>query len=233
MRPTIVFDFDGTIAIGSGPLLAYARLVAPHASSDYLHRAEAALEAFERGDGGYRDGYDVVGSLAAADGVGQQQMSDAYLGSRAQLGTELAPVTTVPELTAFLDRLRQHARLELATNAPEAGIDRVLELWGVRERFDALHFAVGKPAGLRAVVARAIERGPVLAVGDIDAFDLAPARALGADTALVGATAASSPASTTMRGASLADIIVDIEHWAASAGSSTAAPSGASTTIER
>lgn len=231
-RPTIVFDFDGTLATGDGPVIAYARAVAPAAGAGYLERVRTGLAALARGERRHRDGYDVVGSLAAEAGVGVASLSAAYLESRQHLGTALAPVVAMPELDGFLAGLGQHARLELATNAPATGIDRVLADWGVAERFDALHFAVGKPAGLAAVIERAIASGPVLAIGDIAAFDLEPAAALGADTALVGATAATSPASVTMRGPSLAALRGDIEAWAASAASSPALPS-ASNSIER
>lgn len=233
MTPSIIFDFDGTLAVGQGPVLAYARLAATTAGESYLDRVEEALAAFEAGDATYRDGYAVVGSLASEAGVDAEAMSAAYSGSREQLGTELAPVETMPDLDGFLAGLGEHARLLLATNAPEVGVDRVLDAWGVRERFDSLHFEVGKPAGLEALVRARIAHGPVLAIGDIAEFDLEPARALGADTALVGATADSSPASVTMRGASLADLRGDIETWAATAASSTPAPDGASASIER
>lgn len=232
MTPTIILDLDGTLALGHGPVLAYARHVAPAAAAGYLERVDDALAAFDAGDATYRDGYDVVGSLARADGVDADTMGAAYASSREQLGTDAAPVTTMPGLDAFLAGLAEHARLVLATNAPEVGIDRLLAAWGVRERFDAVHCTVGKPAGLAAIVERAIADGPVLAIGDIAEFDLAPAAALGADTALVGATAATSPASVTMRGATLADLRGDIQTWAATAASSTPAPEGASR-IER
>ncbi|MDN3310301.1 HAD family hydrolase [Microbacterium oryzae] len=233
MRPSIIFDFDGTLAVGSGPVRAYAQLVALTARAGYLQRVEAALRAFEDGDTTYRDGYDVVGSLAADDGVDGAAMSAAYHGSRDLLGSPLAPVSAMPDLPGFLERLSGHARLVLATNAPEAGVERVLQAWGVRDRFDAVHATVGKPAGLAAVIRALLEDGPVLAVGDIFDFDLAPAQALGADTALVGATAATSRASVTMRGADLGHIRGDIETWAATAASRNPAPEGADPLIER
>ncbi|MDN6499637.1 MAG: hypothetical protein L0K44_07820, partial [Yaniella sp.] len=76
---------------------------------------------------------------------------------------------------------------------------------------------VGKPAGLFNIVESALDRGPVLAIGDIAEYDLAPALQLGADTALVGATAMTSTAPVTMRGASLEHLASDIQTWAAQA----------------
>lgn len=219
MSPSIIFDFDGTLAVGDGPVLAYARYVAPAAAPDYLERVESALKDFATGASEYRDGYDVVGSLAIADGVSAQTMSAAYMNSRELLATSEAPVTTVADLRDFLGTLAGNARLHLATNAPGTGVDRALEQWGVRDLFTALHFNVGKPDGLVPILTEALRTGPVLAVGDIVAFDLAPAIELGADTVLVGATAHASTAPVTLRAASLNDLKNDITAWAANAAS--------------
>ncbi|HIY67052.1 MAG TPA: HAD family hydrolase [Candidatus Agrococcus pullicola] len=224
MTRTIVFDFDGTLAIGHGPVLAFADCVAPLAGKDYLARVKTALDEYDAGRGNHRDGYHVVGALAAEDGVAAEALSDAYSRSRDVLGTADAPVQTIDNLGEFLAGLRRHARIVLATNAPAAGIERVLNAWGVRDRFDDVRVSVGKPAGLTPIIEQALESGPVLAIGDIVEYDLAPAIALGADTALVGATAATSPASVTMRGATLTDLRPDIEAWAATAESRTPAP---------
>lgn len=233
MTPSIVFDFDGTLAIGHGPVRAYTQQIASAAGPGFAERVEAELVRFDAGQAEFRDGYDIVGSLARSEGVDDETLQAAYLASRAQLGTGLARVDTMPDLDAFLTGLGRSARLVLATNAPEQGIDRVLATWGVRDRFAELHFAIGKPAGLTRLITALRERGPVLSIGDIAEFDLAPARALGADTALVGATAALSPASVTLRGPSLAALRTDIETWAATAASSTHEPLGSATGSER
>lgn len=236
MRPSIVFDFDGTLAVGHGPVRAYARIAAESAAEGYAERVEAELARYDAGESAYRDGYDIVGSLAADDGVAPEVLEAAYQRSRDALGTPLAPVETADGLDALLTGLGRHARLVLATNAPETGIDRVLRAWGVRDRFDELCFTVGKPAGLTALVARLLEDGPVLAIGDIAEFDLVPALALGADTALVGATAAGAQHAqlpVTMRGCSLAALRTEIETWAATAASSSPAPLGTGTGTER
>lgn len=217
MTPSIIFDFDGTLAIGHGPVLAYARLLAPAAAPGFLQRVEAELVRYDNGATDFRDGYNIVASLGAADGVPEATMAAAYTSSRAQLGTAQAPVESMPELKALLSALGQYAHLVLATNAPGEGVDRVLANWNVQDRFDEQHFNVGKPAGLHNIVESALDRGPVLAIGDIAEYDLAPALQLGADTALVGATATTSTAPVTMRGASLEHLASDIQTWAAQA----------------
>lgn len=211
---SIVFDFDGTLAVGNGPVLAYARAVAPSAAPGFVARVEDELKALDTGRSGYRDGYHVVAELAERDGVSSGTMNKAYQASREVLGTPDAPVDAPAGLAELLDSLRQHAELHVATNAPRAGVEQVLDSWGVREYFAQTHFNVGKPAGLYPVIEDALRRGPVLAVGDIVEFDLQPAIDLGADTALVGASAATSKAPVTMRGASLAALRDELVRWA-------------------
>ena len=233
MAPSIVFDFDGTLAIGHGPVRAYALKVAESAGSEYLDTVDEALASYDAGKSSYRDGYDIVGSLAANYGINETTLQQAYADSREILGTELAPVATMTGLAEFLATLRGSAQLVLATNAPEAGIRRVLESWGATDSFDQLHFTAAKPAGLHGIVEPLLQTGPVLSIGDIVEFDLAPAAALGADTALVGATAASSNFSATMRGESLAALAAEITAWAVTAASSNPERISSETGIER
>jgi len=219
---TIVLDFDGTIALGAGPLEAFAAAVtAITADAGFTRRALAAVSAFDRGDGDARDGYDVIGTLARSEGVSAQDLEAAYQESRTLLGTAAAQIAPPAGLAGFLASVRTRSRIVLATNAPGAGIRPMLEQWQVGDLFDELHFTVGKPSGLIPVLRAALAEGPVLSVGDIYDFDLAPAAGLGAATALVGATAERSPAAVTMRGRTLADLYGDIETWAADAVSST------------
>lgn len=219
---TLVLDFDGTIALGAGPLEAFARAVATSVDDPtFADRAMADLAAFERGETDARDGYDVISTLAAEQGVTADALEAAYQSSRALLGSEHAAIAPPAGLSDFLNRIHPHVSVVLATNAPGAGIRPVLDGWGVTELFDDLHFTVGKPAGLIPIIRAAIAEGPVLSVGDIFEFDLAPASELGAATALVGATAERAPAAVTMRGRTIADLYGDIEAWAATAVSST------------
>ena len=222
MSVTIVLDFDGTIALGAGPLEAFASAVATACGdAPFTDRAMEAVSAFERGERDARDGYDVISSLAGEQGLSAEALESAYQSSRALLGTERAAITPPSGLAGFLTRIRPSARLVLATNAPGAGILPVLDRWNVADLFDDLHFTVGKPAGLYPILRAACAAGPVLSVGDIFEVDLAPAAERGAATALVGATAERSPERVTMRARTIADLYGDIEAWAAGAASST------------
>ncbi|RZS60802.1 HAD family hydrolase [Xylanimonas ulmi] len=225
MLPTVVLDFDGTLALGPGPALAYARRVAAAvADPRLLVQARTAVERAAVGDEAFWDGYDAVRQVALAHAVPESVLTDAYLASRDDLGTDAAPVSGPPGLADFLAALRSHARLVLATNAPPTGVERVLDAIGAAPHLAERHFAVGKPAGLAAVVAHHLTAGPVLSVGDVWAYDLEPARALGADTALVGPTAAHAAVPATLRGPSLAALYGDLHSWAATAAEGPSAP---------
>ena len=222
MKPTVIFDFDGTLALGDGPIAAYARAIAARIGDEsFAARATSTLFAYTAGEVLYRDGYDAVARLAAAEQVHPAAVSAAYDDSRTLLGTDAASVSAPADLGAFLNRLGHHARLVLATNAPGDSVIKLLGTWGLVDVFDDMHFRVGKPTGLVPILADALSRGPVLSVGDIPEFDLAPAAELGADTALVGLAAERLDDPATMRGRSLSDIYEQIADWAASA---TAAP---------
>ncbi|MDA3147232.1 haloacid dehalogenase-like hydrolase [Leucobacter sp. UCMA 4100] len=216
MEPSIVFDFDGTLALGHGPVRAFAQQVAPATGQDgFLERVEAELSSYDAGQSEYRDGYDIVGSMAKEAGASDEELQAAYLASRDVLGSAGADVDTMPGLAAFLTELGRVARLVLATNAPEAGIAELLERWGVADLFDERHFNLGKPAGLEGLVDRLIEGGPVLSIGDIAVNDLVPAAARGAATALVGARYEHAPIPVTMQAPSLSELRDAIITWAA------------------
>lgn len=214
MTRSIIFDFDGTLAIGRGPVVAYARELASVARGGFVARVEEALSSFDAGQSDYLDGYQVVAELAARDGVSSGTMSKAYLASREMLGTAEAPVNAPAGLAELLRTLSEHATIHVATNAPATGVERVFDTWGVGDFIDHLHVNVGKPEGLYPIIRDALATGPVMAVGDIVANDLQPALDLGADTALVGATAVTSGADVTMRGASLTDLHDALVSWA-------------------
>lgn len=218
MKPTIVFDFDGTLALGDGPIVAYARAIAARIGDDsFPARADTALIAYAAGETSYRDGYDAVATLAAEDQVSAAVVGAAYDDSRALLGTNQAAVSAPADLSNFLRRIEDRAHLVLATNAPGDGVTALLSSWGIVNAFDAMHFRVGKPSGLLPILTEALARGPVLSVGDLHEFDLAPAAQLGADTALVGPAAARLDLSATMRGHTIADLYEQISDWIASA----------------
>lgn len=213
MAPSLIFDFDGTLALGNGPVRAYARAIEPHARPGFMRRIDDHLAALSSDNSPCRDGYHAVALEAQRDGVDQQTMNAAYTASREQLGTPDAPVELPEGLADWLGEQSRKARISLATNAPSTGIDALLERWGIRQFFTELNFELGKPEGMRRVVATYLADGPVLSIGDIADYDLVPARDLGAATALVGPWHDHSDFAADFHGATVMDIAGSLTAW--------------------
>lgn len=236
-RHTLLFDFDGTVALGSGPVLAYARLAAealgPRDAETFAATIAASLLDYPHGrvpGTDAIDGYDLVRIRAAERGIDPQVLGRAYLASREQLATPLAPVHAPAGFADFLAGLRGEAILLVATNAPATRLDAALEELGLHELFDAVYPSVGKPDGLVPIVDDWLEHGDVLSIGDIWVNDLAPARARGALTALVGPDQDEADAATPdIRVQSMPELYPFITAWLAGSPFSTQLP----TTTER
>lgn len=197
MTDTIIFDFDGTIAVGDGPIRAFARAIAKAfiASGASMSRADVFLadifadldiagrDGFSPED---RDGYGLVGRHAAAVGIVGDALDAAYHHSRSVLATDEAPIVAPDGLRAFLDSLPDGVQAVLVTNAPATNIDRALDVLGLTGCFAEVHHSAGKPDGLAEIARPWIEAGRVLSVGDIWRNDLGPIAELGGHTALIG-----------------------------------------------
>lgn len=215
-QTAVVFDFDGTIALGDGPVRAYARHV------ESLAGISGIEDALIVGVDGVLDGYDAVRVLAEAQGVSAAVLSQAYLASRGELGTEGAPISAPEGLRSFIDEARAAGALVvLVTNAPDIRIAEALSALGLDDAFDRVVTGAGKPAGFGVIFDELASEGftKVLSIGDIWHNDLAPAQARGFATALVGDNTDPS-ASPLFRGESLTDILPDLRGWALNPASS-------------
>jgi len=225
---TLLFDFDGTVALGDGPLRAYAREVAARADASVAEDLLAAIElAWDAPQAELLDGYDLVRSLALARGVPAESLSAGYLASRRALGTPLAPIVAPEGLSDFLDGIAGRARRVLATNAPATRIPEALDALGLAGRFDLVRTSVGKPEGLAPLIAELLADGPVLSIGDVWHNDLEPAARLGAATALVApAGYVPADAAPDYRAERLPDLYDPFHAWldGAAAGSGRPAP---------
>ncbi|WP_010204237.1 HAD family hydrolase [Salinibacterium sp. PAMC 21357] len=187
---TLVFDFDGTVALGNGPIIAYARAIAsdltPRASEKFLRDVDIALlrepgHSFSDA----ADGYELVRLVSETLPLAPDAHNAAYLASRQLLATDSAPVAAPEGLADFLKAAREHATIILATNAPDIRIAETLDTLGISEYFDHVYTGLGKPAGLEAVLDEWMPSGPLLSIGDIWANDLEPAFRRGAATAFL------------------------------------------------
>ncbi|MGI0521389.1 HAD family hydrolase [Microbacterium maritypicum] len=209
MNSILLFDFDGTIALGDGPVLAYAHQVAAGLGDDgtFLDDVRAILAA---ADGDALDGYDAVRRVAETRGADARLLSAAYLASRAQLGTADAPIAAPDGLAGFLAGV--DAERILVTNAPAIRIVDALGTLGLRGLFDRIVTDAGKPQGLEAVLDDLPVDARVLSIGDIWHNDLAPAHARGQATALIGGF--SDPDATpTFRAAEFSTLVPQLEAW--------------------
>lgn len=209
MNSILLFDFDGTIALGDGPVLAYAQHVASVLAEgdDFVDRIRAALNG---ADEEALDGYDAVRRAAERRGASIEQLSAAYLASRAQLATDAAPISAPEGLAAFLENA--DALRILVTNAPAIRMEEALEVLGLSGLFDRIIAGAGKPAGLKLVLEDLPADARVLSIGDIWHNDLAPAHAAGHATALVGAFPAPD-ATPTYCAAEFSTLIPQLENW--------------------
>lgn len=209
MNSFLLFDFDGTIALGDGPVLAYAQKVATALGDPSL--VDGIRSMLDVADGAL-DGYDAVRRAAEERGADAALLSRAYLASRAQLATADAPITAPDGLAAFLAAADGLAERVLVTNAPPIRIAEALDALGLTGLFDRIVTDARKPAGLETVLATLPEGIRVLSIGDIWHNDLAPAHARGHATALIGgfADAAASP---TYRASAFAELIPRLDEW--------------------
>lgn len=203
---TLIFDFDGTVSQGHGPVLAYAQEIADEAQIPHIfEQSEQVLNHPDRRPEGpiqiqtndlvyYPvDGYDLVRRIAARFDVGDDICQVAYMRSRERLAD--TGITAPAGLREFL--AEYPGRKVLATNAPHLGLDAALETLGLTHAFDAVYTSVGKPTGLRRILAEDFAGESVVGIGDIWDNDLAPVAAQGGQTVLVSTDFAAPPANPT------------------------------------
>ncbi|WP_284853471.1 HAD family hydrolase [Corynebacterium sp. MSK072] len=188
--PVLLFDFDGTVSLGHGPVLAYADKIAKSTgistildtAKDILATQESPITV-ETPEGTYnpRDGYDLVRTISAQFDVSEAICQEAYLDSRKNLATTgiFAPVGLADFLSEY------PGKALLATNSPRTGLDAALKSLGLLGAFDEIHTNVGKPEGLERILESHDIGAEVIAFGDIWEFDLAPVIARGGQTALI------------------------------------------------
>jgi FMN phosphatase YigB (HAD superfamily) len=222
----VVFDFDGTVSLGDGPVRSYARFIAGSLPADqgrlFLASFETDLVTPRSGAGATApiDGYDLVRLLAEGYDVPASVRTSAYRSSRLELATEGAPVIAPTGLAQFLAAARPRAHLVLATNAPSIRIDEALAALGLTGAFDAVHTSTGKPAGFAPLLDDLLKTLPagtdaaagLLSIGDVWVNDLAPAHGRGASTALVGGPSPAG-ATPTFRAAHLHELYPALQEW--------------------
>jgi len=189
---TLILDFDGTVCVGHGPALVYARQAA--GLHPDLADLEARVERYCAGEplpefGSAPDGYLAVAHAALALGVPVSALQSAFLETRRRLAEEGLGTRAPEGLPELVAQLRASGtRVLLVTNAPALGIDRMLDRLGLGGAFDDVVADARKPSGLTPIlddIGHPITRDTVLSVGDIWINDLALPAERGAATALI------------------------------------------------
>src|SRR4051812_23051842 len=155
--PVLVFDFDGTVCLGDGPVRAYAEEAVRGLADDVATAVQDGLAAHLDGaPDGHPDGYSAVAALAAPY-VTPDDLQKAYTVSREQLATGALEVTAPAGLAGFLDGVGGRAHRVLVTNAPRTGLVETLDALGLTAGFDELRTDAGKPAGLSIILAELLD----------------------------------------------------------------------------
>ena len=215
---TIVFDFDGTVTVGNGPVLAYAHVLSRSIGSTAATLEKRVAEQLDTAPGRIcavdapLDGYDVVRRLSMELGATTEQLDHAYQMSRTLLGTTAAPIEAPLGLAAFLAELAPLANLVLVTNSPATNLQESLHALGLHRYFAQVIHSAGKPAGMRAIASEWLVFGRLLSVGDIWENDLEPVAELGGATALIGTPPAR--ADPTFFASTLPELYGEIRRWA-------------------
>jgi len=122
------------------------------------------------------DMWGVPDALAAHYGVGRDERRQAFLATRAYMGTVEGRVPPQPDMHAVLDALRTSGtRLVVMSNSPAETAVQVLDHLGIRHYFASVVPGARKPDGLRHVLATRREGERVLSIGDNFVNDIEPA----------------------------------------------------------
>ncbi|SDD37033.1 FMN phosphatase YigB, HAD superfamily [Glycomyces harbinensis] len=217
----LLFDYDGTVRLGSEHATHYARLVAgrldPEDERAFLS-AHAAFVAGKPTTASTFDAYDAdnaVRRLAGEFGVPESDRHDAYIETRELMAAGKFQIWAPKGFREFIWSLPRSVEVALVTNAPGASLGPALERLELDGLFDHVIGDAGKPEGLDAIIDELLEERPpaqLLSIGDIPRNDLAPAVERGCATAYIDHYGRPWP-DATVTGASLEELYPFIHRW--------------------
>jgi FMN phosphatase YigB (HAD superfamily) len=222
-RPVVLFDFDGTVCLGDGPVLAYAEAAYTRMEAAEAERVRVEFEAWMRGesDGPYHDAYGAIAGLARP--VIGDRMSEAYMDSRRRLVEDDLGVRPPEGLHDLLDVLAEaDCERVLLTNSPAVGMPETLEHLGVDHRFEQIVVSGHKPKRMQEHIRTLLGDQPahrLASVGDNARNDVVPALELGARGFLItgswGSVSAAARTEGAVLGHSLAELVPALRTFAA------------------
>ena len=217
----LLFDYDGTVRLGSEHATHYARLVAAHldaADERAFLAAHAAFCAGKPTTASTFDAYDAdnaVRRLAGEYGVDDLIRAEAYTETRKRMAAGEFDIWAPKGFQEFIWSLPRGIEVALATNAPAASLEPSLERLGLDGLFDHVIGDAGKPESMDSIIDELLEERPaeaLLSIGDIPRNDLAPAADRGCATAYIDHYGRPWPRAT-VSGTSLEELYPFIHRW--------------------
>jgi FMN phosphatase YigB (HAD superfamily) len=217
----LLFDYDGTVRLGSEHATHYARLVASHLDAVDERAFLAAHAAFVAGKpttASTFDAYDAdnaVRRLAGEYGVDEAIRHDAYVETRKRMAAGKFDIWAPKGFQEFIWSLPRGVEVALVTNAPAAGLEATLERLELDGLFDHVIGDAGKPEGLDSIIDELLEErsaASLLSIGDIPRNDLVPAADRGCATAYIDHYGRPWPRATASA-ASLEELYPFIHRW--------------------
>jgi FMN phosphatase YigB (HAD superfamily) len=190
----LLFDYDGTVRLGTEHATHYARLVASHLDREDERAFLAAHAAFVAGKpttASTFDAYDAdnaVRRLAGEFGVDDLIRAEAYAETRKRMAAGEFAIWAPKGFQEFVWGLPRGVEVALVTNAPASSLEPSLERLGLDGLFDHVIGDAGKPESMDAILDELLEERPaeaLLSIGDIPRNDLAPAADRGCATAYI------------------------------------------------
>ncbi|TWE12498.1 HAD family hydrolase [Rudaeicoccus suwonensis] len=220
--PVLLLDFDGTVCLGDGPVLAYADAALKDLDDATARGIRKELDEYLSGAVGPRwaDGYLAVQELTAGL-LKRPTLDAAYTESRRRLQAGEVEVYLPIGLRLFLSSLNGVAERVLVTNAPIEGVAEVLTRLGLTSELDRVISSVGKPDGWTATLPQILGERPATAavsVGDVYRNDIAPLIPYGVATAFIDRFgSADLPLAPTWTAPSFPDLYPALAEWLTSA----------------
>jgi phosphoglycolate phosphatase-like HAD superfamily hydrolase len=221
--PVVLFDFDGTVCLGDGPVLAYAESAFARMGRDDAREIRSRFEDWMAGRSSDHHADAYVALAAFARPVLGPELSEAYLDSRHRLVHDDLGVRPPEGLHDLLDELAEAGvQRALLTNSPAVGMDETLAHLGVRARFDQIVVGAKKPTRMPEHLRALLGDEPahhLVSIGDNWRNDVAPAVEIGAVGMLItgawGDSMLPPQAHDAHRGHRLSDLLPSLRRFAA------------------
>jgi FMN phosphatase YigB (HAD superfamily) len=218
-KPVLVLDFDGTICLGDGPVLAYGTKAFALLPPPIRELAHDQLRRYLAGDQDlvrrYPDGYSCVRGQTLGH-LSHGQLTTAYLASRLQLASDDLGTYLAAGVTELLINVGRSVTRMVLTNAPAVGVTETLERFGLSGLLDQVVVRAHKPIGMSDhldILTSGREPATLISVGDHWANDIAIPLRRGCATAFVTPQPRTDEPSH-VHGTKVADLIPAIITWA-------------------